>query len=134
MVSSILPKSERKNSTLLLWYLKSIVFVRFLGELKTPKIHFEIKWPSVLQTQNMPSRYSRCTSSSDGTIQIFFSFLPFLSEPVWLKIHHLIDYIFNTFSPKVVRCMYFITAQIFQTGFHDLYHTMTNKFIYNGLS
>ena len=30
LVSSILPKNERKNSTLLLWYLTSIVFFRFL--------------------------------------------------------------------------------------------------------
>ena len=47
MVSSILPKNERKNLTLLLWYLKSNCFRSFLGELKTPKRHFEINWPLV---------------------------------------------------------------------------------------
>ena len=39
LVSSILPKNERKN------YYDTrgrIVFVRFLEELKTPKRHFEI--------------------------------------------------------------------------------------------
>ena len=47
MVSSILPKNERKNSTLLTYYGTSsrIVFVRFLDELKIPKRHFEINWP-----------------------------------------------------------------------------------------
>ena len=41
-VSSILPKNERKQFDL--WYHSSKVelFVRFLGELKIPKRHFEI--------------------------------------------------------------------------------------------
>ena len=49
MVSSILPKNKRKNATLLLCIGTSsrIVFVHFLGELKTPKRHFEINWPLV---------------------------------------------------------------------------------------
>ena len=38
------PKNEQKNSTLLIWYLKSNCF-RFLGELKAPKRYFEINWP-----------------------------------------------------------------------------------------
>ena len=41
------PKNDQKKSTLRQWYLSSsrIVFVHFLGELKTSKRHFEIKWP-----------------------------------------------------------------------------------------
>ena len=30
-----------------------IVFVRFLGELKTPKRHFEINWPLVTEKENL---------------------------------------------------------------------------------
>ena len=41
-MSSILPKNERKIST---FTSSRIVFVRFLGELKTLKRHFEINWP-----------------------------------------------------------------------------------------
>ena len=33
-----------------------IVFVRFLGELKTPKRHFEIKWPLVIKKKFWNSR------------------------------------------------------------------------------
>ena len=47
LASSILPKNEWKNSTLLLWSLKSNCLVRFLRELKIPKIHFENNWPLV---------------------------------------------------------------------------------------
>ena len=46
MVSSILPKNERKKNWVYYCGTSSrIVFVRFLGELKIPKIHFEINWP-----------------------------------------------------------------------------------------
>ena len=41
LLSSILPKNERKSTS------SRIVFVRFLGELKTSQIHFEIKRPLV---------------------------------------------------------------------------------------
>ena len=37
-------KTNEKNSTLLLWCLKSNCFCLFLGELKTPKRHFKINW------------------------------------------------------------------------------------------
>ena len=48
MVSSILLKNQRKKSRLYYYGTSSrIVFVRFLGELKTPKIHFEINRPLV---------------------------------------------------------------------------------------
>ena len=38
-------KTNKKNLTLLLWYLKSNCFRLFFGELKAPKRHFEINWP-----------------------------------------------------------------------------------------
>ena len=40
---TILPKTKRTNLTLLLWYLRLILF--FWKKLKTPKRHFEINWP-----------------------------------------------------------------------------------------
>ena len=49
LLSSILPKNKWKNSTLLLHNMvhtsSPIVFNCFLGEMKTPKRHFEIEWP-----------------------------------------------------------------------------------------
>ena len=48
LVSFILPKNKWKNSTLLLHMEHTSspnVFVCFLGEMKTPKRHFEIEWP-----------------------------------------------------------------------------------------
>ena len=47
MVSSILPKNERKQFDLRYQckYCKLNFFLRFLEELKTPKGHFEINWP-----------------------------------------------------------------------------------------
>ena len=36
---------NEKNSTLGTMVVKSNIFVRFLGELKIPKRHFEIDWP-----------------------------------------------------------------------------------------
>ena len=51
MVFSILPKNEKKKSTLLLLYLKS-VFVRFLRKLKTPTRHFEINLLMYNTTKN----------------------------------------------------------------------------------
>ena len=46
MISSILSKNEWKFLTLLYYGTSSrIVFVHFLGELKTPKRHLEINWP-----------------------------------------------------------------------------------------
>ena len=36
--------NSSKKSTSLLWYLKSNCFHPFLGQLKTPKRHFEINW------------------------------------------------------------------------------------------
>ena len=49
MVSSILPKNERKQFDLRYHSSKVEFFRWFLGELKVPKRHFEINWP--LQTQ-----------------------------------------------------------------------------------
>jgi hypothetical protein len=43
--------SQKTNENFWLYYYGTssrIVFVRFLGELKTPKRHFEINWPLVL--------------------------------------------------------------------------------------
>ena len=40
LVSSIVPKNERKNSTLLLWYLKSNCFRSFLGRIEDTKKTF----------------------------------------------------------------------------------------------
>jgi hypothetical protein len=40
--------SRKTNKKIRLYYYGTsspILFVRFLGELKTPKIHFEINWP-----------------------------------------------------------------------------------------
>ena len=45
MVSSILSKNEQKNWLYYNGTLSRIVFVRLLGELKIPKIYFEINWP-----------------------------------------------------------------------------------------
>ena len=44
-MSSILPKNELENSNFCPSLLGHIFFVRFLGELKTPKSPFEINWP-----------------------------------------------------------------------------------------
>ena len=47
LASSILSKNKRKKKNQLYYYgiLSQIVFVHFLGELKTPKRHLEINWP-----------------------------------------------------------------------------------------
>ena len=45
LVSSILPKTNRKIPLFYDVTSSRIVFVCFLGELKTPKRHFEINWP-----------------------------------------------------------------------------------------
>ena len=40
------PKNERRNSTVLLWYLRSTCFRSFFWRKSTtPKNHFEINWP-----------------------------------------------------------------------------------------
>ena len=46
-MSSILPKNELENSNFCPSLLGQTFFVRFLGELKTPKSPFEINWPLV---------------------------------------------------------------------------------------
>ena len=46
MVSSILPKNERKTK-IDLTYIRSNFFVRFLGELRITKSPLEINWPLV---------------------------------------------------------------------------------------
>ena len=66
LLSSILPKNERKNSTKLQWYLKLNCFRSFLEELKTPKRHFEINWP--LQVPTM------CWSTFWSIVFAFISF------------------------------------------------------------
>ena len=48
LVSSILLKNEQKNQLYYYGTSSQIVFVRVLGELKTPKRHFEINWPLVV--------------------------------------------------------------------------------------
>ena len=45
MVSSILPKTNENNSTWGTIVVKLNFLVRFLGEMKLPKRHFEINWP-----------------------------------------------------------------------------------------
>ena len=41
-----LPKNERRNSTLLLWYLRSTCYCSFFWKkFKIPKRHFETNWP-----------------------------------------------------------------------------------------
>ena len=45
MLSSILPKTNEKIRLYYYGTSSRIVFVCFLGELKTPKRHFEINWP-----------------------------------------------------------------------------------------
>ena len=42
---TFLPKNKPTNSSLHCGTSNRIVFVRFLGELKSPKRHFEINWP-----------------------------------------------------------------------------------------
>ena len=45
---TFLPKNERTNSTLLLWYLRLTCFRSFFWKkLKTPKRNFEVNWPLV---------------------------------------------------------------------------------------
>ena len=53
LTSLILPKNLQKNQ--LYYYSTScrFVFIRFLGELKTPKRHFEINWPLLSQAPNL---------------------------------------------------------------------------------
>ena len=59
MVSSILPKTEWKNSTLLLWYLKSNCFRSFFGRIEDTqktfrnKLTFRIHWPVILGETNI---------------------------------------------------------------------------------
>ena len=74
MVSSTLPKIR------LYYYGTSsriIVFIRFLGELKTPKIHFEINWPLTAPKNSCSfifcdnSYWSQVTSISSYKLNIF---------------------------------------------------------------
>ena len=45
-LTSFLPENKRKNLTLLLWYLKSKLFLFvFWKNWRQPKRHFEINWP-----------------------------------------------------------------------------------------
>ena len=48
----ILPKKNENNSTWGTIVVKSNFFVRFLGELKIPKRHFEINWPFLVKARN----------------------------------------------------------------------------------
>ena len=48
------PKIERRNSTLLLWYLKWLVFIHFLEEIEDTKKHFDIIWPLTGSIKKLP--------------------------------------------------------------------------------
>ena len=71
--------SQKTNEKIRLYYYGTsswIVFVRFLGELKTPKRHFEIDWPLA------------CKSKTDQNIFLNYSFfeiqpLTFLTPIFW---------------------------------------------------
>ena len=56
--------SQKTNEKIPLYFfstLSQIVFVHFLGELKTPKRHFEINWPL---TKYKSYKYKTCALSS----------------------------------------------------------------------
>ena len=58
LVFSILPKNEQNYSIWGTIALKSNFFVRFLGEFKIPKKHFEIIWPLVAILQKTIFQFS----------------------------------------------------------------------------
>ena len=53
-------KMNENNSTWGTLVVKSNFFVRFFGELKVPKGHFEINWPLVFSFSKMSDKLSTC--------------------------------------------------------------------------
>ena len=63
--------SQKTNEKIRLYYYGTssrIVFVRFLGELKTPKRHFEINWPLVLSRISVKCLFRKNEPELVGTL------------------------------------------------------------------
>ena len=77
LVSSILPK---KNEKIRIYYYGTSSWIGFffLGELKTPKRHFDDKW-----------KFSTFYCQLFKKIPIFDTFLPFFTAFVWDTMRHL---------------------------------------------
>ena len=88
LASSMLPKKTNKqNSTKLLWYLKSNCFNHFWGELKTPKRHFEIDWPLAAGRNFRRTGFSTdCRTKSKLCVKYKFSAEP--SIPLYSNTLH----------------------------------------------
>ena len=60
-------QNSKFNFTTMQWYLKSNCFHLFLGELKSPKRHFEINWPlSLLQNIRLKQNAKKCVWSKSA--------------------------------------------------------------------
>ena len=84
MVSSVLPKKERKIPLYYYGTSSRIVFVRFLGELNTPKRHFENNWPLEAPLVLQEGSKLKTASFMDGSLLWTLRVLSLLaSTSVW---------------------------------------------------
>ena len=86
-------KNERKNSTLLLWYLKLNCFRLFWGIIEdTKKTKFEINWPLNGQPQNLVSWWPKLLNSQSM----------FWKSNLILGMPNFLDWTKNKFSQQEV--------------------------------
>ena len=91
-------KTNEINSTWGTIIVKSNLFVRFLGELKIPKIHFEINWP----LSNV--RRKRVISSN---LVAFSEYMKFTNRIVFPRIQPYLDTTFYKFLTTSFLCSNF---------------------------
>ena len=129
-------KMNKNNSTWGTILVKWNCFVRFLGELKIPKRHFEMNWP-LERNSYKKSKFKKCMidycsyyiqSQSSRTEEMpcdWLTEMHFWSHIFWVWISYLNFALKRAiFSPWLFRCMYFGCLQIKMTidlniSYHD---------------